>query len=250
MDLDDHPSYNALIAADGLQAVDIALKQRPAMILMDVAMPGIDGLACLDLLRRHHVQARSNLTMVYVALLAMYYANVWSGANWSNAIAVWNTAMVLWIGALVLMQDAPTALGAQPEASPIELHPNLAELYRRKVGELDVALNDESIKTEASELLRSLIDTVVLTREAGAPSGLKAELHGDLASILSLCQSGARKEKLSGAGASESQLSVVAGERNQLYLQPFWSKIPVVSRPLTAANSGSNPGGRQFVFCQ
>ncbi|HET7419528.1 MAG TPA: response regulator, partial [Candidatus Dormibacteraeota bacterium] len=32
---------------DGLQAVDIALGQRPAMILMDVAMPGIDGLEAM-----------------------------------------------------------------------------------------------------------------------------------------------------------------------------------------------------------
>ena len=39
--------YGVLIAADGLQAVDIALKHRPAMILMDVAMPGIDGLEAM-----------------------------------------------------------------------------------------------------------------------------------------------------------------------------------------------------------
>jgi CheY-like chemotaxis protein len=39
--------YVVLIAADGLQAVDVALAQRPAMILMDVAMPGIDGLEAM-----------------------------------------------------------------------------------------------------------------------------------------------------------------------------------------------------------
>jgi CheY-like chemotaxis protein len=39
--------YNVLIAADGLQAVDVALAQRPAMILMDVAMPGIDGIEAM-----------------------------------------------------------------------------------------------------------------------------------------------------------------------------------------------------------
>src|SRR5438477_6318040 len=44
------------------------------------------------------------LTLAYVSLPAMYYANVWSGANWANAIAVWNTAMVLWISTLVLMR--------------------------------------------------------------------------------------------------------------------------------------------------
>ena len=44
------------------------------------------------------------LTIAYVSLPALYYANVWSGANWPNAIAVWNTSMVLWISALVLMR--------------------------------------------------------------------------------------------------------------------------------------------------
>lgn len=39
--------YSVFIAADGLQAVDIALNQRPAMILMDVAMPVIDGLEAM-----------------------------------------------------------------------------------------------------------------------------------------------------------------------------------------------------------
>ncbi|HEY6116052.1 MAG TPA: response regulator [Candidatus Dormibacteraeota bacterium] len=39
--------YGVLIAGDGLQAVDIALRERPAMILMDVAMPGIDGLEAM-----------------------------------------------------------------------------------------------------------------------------------------------------------------------------------------------------------
>ncbi|HKV89101.1 MAG TPA: response regulator [Candidatus Dormibacteraeota bacterium] len=39
--------FGVLIAADGLQAVDIAFKERPSMILMDVAMPGIDGLEAM-----------------------------------------------------------------------------------------------------------------------------------------------------------------------------------------------------------
>jgi CheY-like chemotaxis protein len=39
--------YGVLIAADGLQAVDVALGKRPSMILMDVAMPGIDGLEAM-----------------------------------------------------------------------------------------------------------------------------------------------------------------------------------------------------------
>jgi CheY-like chemotaxis protein len=39
--------YTVLIAADGLQAVEVALAKRPAMILMDVAMPGIDGIEAM-----------------------------------------------------------------------------------------------------------------------------------------------------------------------------------------------------------
>jgi len=49
------------------------------------------------------------LTLTYVSLPALYYANIWSGANWSNAIAIWNTLMVLWIGALVLMRGKQKA---------------------------------------------------------------------------------------------------------------------------------------------
>jgi CheY-like chemotaxis protein len=39
--------YTVLIAVDGLQAVDVAMKKHPSMILMDVAMPGIDGLEAM-----------------------------------------------------------------------------------------------------------------------------------------------------------------------------------------------------------
>src|SRR3989441_5200912 len=49
------------------------------------------------------------LTAAYVSLPALYYANIWSGANWPNAIAIWNTLMILWISALVLMRGKQKA---------------------------------------------------------------------------------------------------------------------------------------------
>jgi len=49
------------------------------------------------------------LTLAYILLPALYYANIWSGANWPNAIAGWNTLMILWIGALVLMRGRQKA---------------------------------------------------------------------------------------------------------------------------------------------
>jgi len=39
--------YTVLLAADGLEAVEVALTKNPAMILMDVAMPGIDGIEAM-----------------------------------------------------------------------------------------------------------------------------------------------------------------------------------------------------------
>ncbi len=44
------------------------------------------------------------LTVGYLALPALYYTNLWSGANWPSAIATWNTLLLLWISALVLMR--------------------------------------------------------------------------------------------------------------------------------------------------
>ena len=39
--------YAVITASDGIQAVDLALGQSPSVILMDVAMPGMDGLAAM-----------------------------------------------------------------------------------------------------------------------------------------------------------------------------------------------------------
>jgi hypothetical protein len=49
------------------------------------------------------------LTFAYVSLPALYYANLWSGANWPNAMAAWNTLMILWISTLVLMRGRQKA---------------------------------------------------------------------------------------------------------------------------------------------
>jgi hypothetical protein len=45
------------------------------------------------------------LTAAYLAMPALYYADLWSGANWPDAIAGWNTLMLLWLGTLVLMRS-------------------------------------------------------------------------------------------------------------------------------------------------
>src|SRR6266704_358518 len=45
------------------------------------------------------------LTIAYLAMPALYYANLWSGTNWPDAIATWNTLLLLWLGALVIMRS-------------------------------------------------------------------------------------------------------------------------------------------------
>ena len=76
------------------------------------------------------------------------------------------------------------AIMASAEAPPVvRLHPNAAEVYRRKVAKLELALNDDSIKAEAAEILRSLIDRIPrrgaaagpLDAGAAAPFGALAE---------------------------------------------------------------------------
>ena len=44
--------YRVAEAADGREAVEVAERERPALILMDVAMPGVDGFSAALRIRR------------------------------------------------------------------------------------------------------------------------------------------------------------------------------------------------------
>jgi site-specific DNA recombinase len=68
---------------------------------------------------------------------------------------------------------------------PPLLHPSMADLYRTKVEELAAALQREDTRLEASETLRGLIDSIVLTPEKGQ---LRIELKGNLAAMLTVAQ--------------------------------------------------------------
>ena len=45
------------------------------------------------------------LTISYLSLPALYYAGVWSGANWIMIIGAWNTLLLLWIATLVWLRS-------------------------------------------------------------------------------------------------------------------------------------------------
>ena len=85
----------------------------------------------------------------------------------------------------------------------LRLHTNLPELYRNKIGRLAEALNAPETVTEAADVMRGLIDRIVLTPAAGE---LRAELHGDLAVLARFAQEGERR-----SAGDTARLSVVAG---------------------------------------
>ncbi|MFY9836141.1 MAG: zinc ribbon domain-containing protein [Xanthobacteraceae bacterium] len=95
-------------------------------------------------------------------------------------------------------------------APVLRLHTKLPELYRSKIDCLAEALNAPDTVTEAAEIMRGLIDRIVLTPEGDF---LRAELHGDLAVLARFAQEG----RVESTGDSALRLSVVAGERNHLY---------------------------------
>ena len=101
-------------------------------------------------------------------------------------------------------------LNAHLAQVPVDLpdvHPNIADLYARKVARLADALNRPADRDEASDAIRGLIETITLT--PGPKRGqLNATLCGDLATILEWT---AQKQNTPGAFASGVSVSVVAG---------------------------------------
>ena len=89
---------------------------------------------------------------------------------------------------------------------PALLHPHLAQIYRGKIERLLDAFETEGGRSEAQEIIRSLIDAVVVTPVDGI---LHAEVKGDLATMLVLA---AETKEAPKAGAFEAQqIKLVAG---------------------------------------
>ena len=133
------------------------------------------------------------------------------------------------------------ALLADTQEAPSLFHPSMAQRYHEEVQRLIESLNEEDHRAEAAELIRSLIDKVVLTPDNERQS-LVIDLHGDLAGILSVATGEAHKtiaenlNKTLGdpSGPPEDsadaldqigkQRKLVAGERSQLKLRTEYEK--------------------------
>ncbi|MCH2038148.1 MAG: recombinase family protein, partial [Rickettsiales bacterium] len=71
------------------------------------------------------------------------------------------------------------------EEAPVLLHPNMGSYYKREIGKLVHSLTEGENLHEAADLIRGLIDKIILTpKESG--EGLYIDLKGDLAGILAI----------------------------------------------------------------
>ena len=81
--------------------------------------------------------------------------------------------------------------------APVEIHPNVPDLYRRRVAALAELLEDETTRPEAMDAIRSLVDCI----EVGPPEAERGPctvtLIGALASVLTFVS---EQEDVAGAG--------------------------------------------------
>ncbi len=97
----------------------------------------------------------------------------------------------------------------QTDPTPtLEIHPNLGELYRRKVKELGGLLTDDASRPQAMEIIRGLIERIEV-----APGDMRGKanvtLFGALASILDFAMGPANAKATADGGSC--RVSMVAG---------------------------------------
>jgi len=128
--------------------------------------------------------------------------------------------------------------------APTLFHPNMAGRYHGEVKALIASLNTEGQWAEAAELIRGLIDKIVLSPN-DEEKGLFIDLHGSLAGILSMATASDRAkveeqlknapdldgadsdksaETVAGKDLDQKQVKLVAGVRNRHYLRAAHKK--------------------------
>ena len=84
-------------------------------------------------------------------------------------------------------RDLDADLMAQQDSEGIVIHPNLPELYRKKVGKLQQALQYEATRPQVVETIRSLVDRIeILPGEARGRC--EVTIVGALAQILAFAK--------------------------------------------------------------
>lgn len=60
----EEAGYDIIEAGDGVEAAEMALEQRPKLVLMDIAMPRMDGVAAAKLIRSQQPEQRTPIVAV------------------------------------------------------------------------------------------------------------------------------------------------------------------------------------------
>ena len=120
---------------------------------------------------------------------------------------------------LQLEQDLATV-----PATPVRLHPNLAQVYRCQVERLQDALNEPEIRDEALQILRGLVERVSISP---MDDGLEVEIVGEIAKMVELGFENKTKRAALDDTMTRS-VKVVAGTRNRHYLLFRAEGLPVV----------------------
>ncbi len=106
----------------------------------------------------------------------------------------------------VRKRDLERQMLVADEDRNIEIHPNMAELYAKKVIELQSLLIDETARPQAMDIIRSMIDHIEIYAgsERGNPDVI---LSGALAQILAYAQ----QNKTAASNGSDGRVLMVAG---------------------------------------
>jgi hypothetical protein len=135
---------------------------------------------------------------------------------------------------------------------PVLFTAGMAQRYKKEVSGLIDALNSEKKRGEATDLIRSLIDRIVLTPREGE-EGPIIDLHGDLAGILSFASKRDRKAvsaELSEFNPDECE-ALVAGvgiELMALNMMAYGEQMRVFHAHLSATSKSSLTGTKSKLL--
>jgi two-component system nitrate/nitrite response regulator NarL len=157
---DDHPLFRAGVATviradpslalvgeceDGRAALDEIRRSKPAVVVLDLRLPGIDGFAVLDAIQRERLS-----TSVVVVSASEDSAAVY------RAIALGASAYVSKTAAAGAIRDAIAAVARGETVIPPELQPGLASEIRLRREHVDRPL----LTQRELEILRLAADGV------------------------------------------------------------------------------------------
>jgi DNA-binding NarL/FixJ family response regulator len=135
----------------GSDVLGLVADKKPDMVLLDVRMPGIDGLACLDLIRRHHPGVR-------VVLLSAHSEPEWIEQGLRRGAAAYIVKSVNPLDLPSALRQAfegtvYNALGTGAEGIPVDHAPaNSGGLTQRELSILRAVASGLSNKAIGKEM--------------------------------------------------------------------------------------------------